>query len=214
MRGTASLLFFLVFAFIARADCTCGIAKLENGWCAGCKSGHIAGLVVNSKKLWSQLAASPNEGEAFKCATCKKFADAGSGYCEACNVGYLGKYHYHSKAGYILARGARIDAAKLTCEDCQKNLGGNVWCEKCKAGVVGYALYNDKSLFDAASQARANISIAAATKCETCQTAILNDGQCVKCKRAYKEGNASELKNEAKDAKTAEKPEPKEPSKP
>ena len=196
-----------VFVFIAahvRADCTCKTAKLENGWCAGCKLGHVAGLAVNSKKLWGQVAASPNAGETFKCEMCKKLAEAGNGYCETCNVGYIGKNHYHSKAGYVLARGEPVDPSKVQCEDCQKNLGGVVWCEKCKAGVIGYALYKDRVQFDAASQARANVSIAAGTKCENCQMAVLNDGKCLKCKRAFKEGNALELKEESpKDAKPA-----------
>ena len=205
----------LVCTSTALAECTCKTAKLENGWCKGCKAGHIAGLMIQSNKLWSAVAASPNEGENFKCQTCKKCADAGSGYCETCNVGYIGKQHYHSKAGYFLARGEPIDPAKLKCEDCQKNLGGTVWCENCKAGVVGYAHFKDKAQYDAAVQARANVSIAAATKCESCQLAILNDGSCNKCKRVYKDGNAAELKAETpKDAKAGEKPAPKEPAKP
>lgn len=211
MLRTLGLLLFVLVAVNVRADCTCKTAKFENGWCMGCKTGHVAGLSVNSKKLWSQVAASPNEGETFKCETCKKLAAEGSGYCEACNVGYIGKNHYHSKAGYILARGEPLDPAKVQCEDCQKNLGGVVWCEKCRAGVIGYALYKDRAQFDAASQARANISIAVGTKCERCQSAVLNDGKCLKCKRAFKEGNAVELKEESPpDAKSAATPQPNE----
>src|SRR5262245_61363846 len=109
--ASALALVTLLITSSAFGECTCKKAKVENGWCGDCKMGYVAGVTVKSQKLYDAVSASPNAGEKMECPDCKKFAEAGKGYCTKCNVGFVGKNHYHSMTGYALARGDAVDPA-------------------------------------------------------------------------------------------------------
>ncbi len=190
--GLATLI-IVAIAAPAYGQCTCSVAKVDNGWCSDCKVGYFDAVKVKSKTLFKALDGEAVDVSAVSCSSCKK-AIASDGFCAACNLGFVGKQKYSSKVAYELAKGDSKDPAKIACTTRRKNSDKSGWCDSCKVGMVGNVAYKDKADYKKAVNAREIVLAAAKSKCETCAVAMVTDGTCAACKVAYKDGKKTKLK--------------------
>ena len=180
----------LAIAATAHAACACKTAQVDNGWCADCKVGYVAGLKIQSKKLYGALAGQPVADPAtVKCPLCK-VAFEKDGTCAHCKVGFVDKTRYGSPVAYRLAQGKAMDSAKIKCSGCRAHAAQHGWCGGCKAGLVGNRAFKDKDTYSEAVKAGETLRTAAkvAQKCEPCAVAMVTDGTCSKCKVSFKDG--------------------------
>lgn len=189
----ASLAVVALFATsTAYADCACKVAKVENGWCADCSAGYVAGVKIKSRKLYDALDGKTiKDASAIKCKACKTGL-TNNGECKHCQVAFAGGKAFHSKPACCVSRGKAVETSAIKCESCKANFGGKGWCEGCKAGLVGNRVYADKAAYKEALMGREIIQKAAkvAEKCEGCAVAMVTDGECKGCKVSFKQGKA------------------------
>ncbi|MBI4717489.1 MAG: hypothetical protein HY763_06775 [Planctomycetes bacterium] len=177
----------LVSGSAALAECKCGIAKVENGWCADCKVGYVAGVKIKSDALFESLQGHEVDEAKIKCPSCTKAHKAG-GYCEACKAGFIGGNAYHSWVAYRLANGEFKRVDDIKCATCRKAAEGSGWCESCGVGYVAHHKLTDKAEYEKAVQAQKVLRLAAESKCEKCAVAMVSDGKCEQCKVEYANG--------------------------
>ncbi|MCH7994846.1 MAG: hypothetical protein IIB57_10455 [Planctomycetes bacterium] len=180
----------LVGCSAALAECTCGIAKVENGWCGDCKVGYVAGVKIKSDALFESLLGHEVDEAKIKCPSCKKAHDAG-GLCESCKTGFVEGKAYHSWVGYRLASGKFKHTADIKCPGCRKAAEGAGWCDGCAVGYVAHRKYTDRKDHEQAVHAQKVLRLATASKCETCAIAMVSDGECAQCKVKFTNGEKS-----------------------
>ena len=180
----------LVGCSAALAECTCGIAKVENGWCDDCKVGYVAGVKIKSDALFKSLEGHEVDDAKIKCPSCKKAHEAG-GLCESCKTGFADGKAYHSWVAYRLASGKFKRVADIKCLGCRKATKESGWCDGCGVGYVAHRKYAGKKDYEQAVQAQKVLRLAAASKCETCALAMVSDGECAQCKVKYANGEES-----------------------
>lgn len=171
----------------ALAECKCGIAKVENGWCADCKVGYVAGVKIKSDALFESLQGHEVEEGKIKCSSCVT-AHRSGGFCEACNTGFVNGKAYHSWVAYRLANGEFKRNDDIKCPSCRKAAGDSGWCSGCGVGYVAHRKFTDKSKYEQAVKAQQTLIAAAASKCEKCAIAMVADGACDHCKVKYTKG--------------------------
>ncbi len=171
--------------------CTCAEAKLKHQWCAVCKVGFVAGVRIESQRLYEEIDAHGHDidPKQFECPTCRQ-AIASDGFCEKCRMGFVHQKAYMSRLTYYIARGETKDVASIACPACRKNAQYHGWCEACGVGMVGNVAFKSKADFEAASRAYDVLIEAVRTlkRCLDCAVAMVLDGRCPTCKVAYREG--------------------------
>jgi hypothetical protein len=209
---SAAVIAMLAFsATVYATDCTCTAAKTGDGWCEHCQVGYVAGVKIQSNKLYDALQGQPvKDAASIKCPACKA-AFENDGTCNHCRASFVGKTRYGSNVAYRLARGQAMAAdgaacpvsgtkcsgqekkcagAAAKCAGCKGQLADGGWCEGCKVGLVGHRLFKDKVAYEEAAAARETLKTAAKTaeKCEACAVAMVTDGNCTTCKVSFKDG--------------------------
>ena len=177
----------LVSGSAALAECKCGIAKFENGWCADCKVGFVAGVKIKSDALFDALQGHEVDEGKIKCPSCTKAHKAG-GFCEACKTGFVDGKAYHSWVAYRLASGEFKRPGDIKCGTCQKAAAESGWCDSCNVGYVAHHKFTDKNSYEQALAARKVLAAAADSKCQKCAVAMVSDGKCDQCGVTYKNG--------------------------
>ena len=182
----------------ATPDCACATARVDNGWCAACKVGYVAGFRIPSHALFEALDAHGHDinPASIKCESCKKALET-DGFCEKCRMGFLRGKAYVSRLNYHLAHGKIRNPADIKCGTCKANTAKYGWCDVCKVGMVGHVALADKRHYEpAAREAEILVrAIALAEKCELCAAAMVLDGKCPRCKIEYKDGQAAPKKS-------------------
>jgi len=165
------------------------------GFCDKCKHGVAFGVDLTSKKLYEALAGQEvKDAAAVKCPGCQTALKT-SGVCDHCKLGAANGQLYHSMVAYRLAKGEPTTAEKAAhCPQCKKAFETGGWCSGCNMGYAGHRMFKDKAGFEAAKKAHEILASAAkaSAKCEGCAAAMVQDGQCEKCKLTYKDGKAQQ----------------------
>ena len=172
-----------------KVECTCdAIKKAGTGWCEHCAKGLYMGSEVKVEKVYKTLVGEPAPKE-FKCKDCEAAAKK-DGWCEKDKVGFAGGKMYASKFAWDLAKGQKVDAATVKCEDCKKLIADKKdgYCPKCEGGLVSGLFFKGKEAYDQAAAAAKLVKESVGAKCEGCAFAMLTDGKCEKCKAEYKDG--------------------------
>jgi len=177
----------LVSGSAALAECKCGIAKVENGWCTDCKVGYVAGVKIKSDGLFESLQGHEVDEAKIKCPSCAKAHKAG-GFCEACKTGFVDGKAYHTWVAYRLANGAFKRVDDIKCATCRKAAEESGWCESCGVGYVAHHKLMDKVEYEKPMQAKKVLRLAAKSQCEKCAVAMVSDGKCEQCKVEYANG--------------------------
>lgn len=167
------------------------VAKKGEGFCCG--KGKIFGVELTSQKLYDALAGSKVDASKTKCAGCKE-AIKTNGECKRCNLRVADGKAYASQIAYALAKGKPVSTEKAAgCKDCSIALKANGRCTGCNVGFVAGRHFKDSSAYGTALAAykRLVAAVKTAAHCETCAVAMIQDGQCDKCKVQYKDGKAS-----------------------
>ncbi len=180
----------LVSGSVVLAECKCGIAKIQNGWCSDCKVGYVAGIKIKSDALFESLQGHEVDKAKIKCPSCKKAHDTG-GFCESCKSGFADGKAYHSWVAYRLAGGKIKRTADIKCAGCRKAAEQSGWCTACAVGYVAHRKYADRKDYEQAAEAQKVLRLAGASNCEKCAIAMVSDGECAQCKVKFAKGEKS-----------------------
>lgn len=176
------------------AQCTCAIAKKDNGWCKDCKVGYFESVKIQSDKLFQALRGHKVDPENVACATCRKALET-RGFCDHCRAGFVDGKVYHSWVAYRLAKGEVKHLPAIKCPGCRKAAEKQGWCEKCAVGYVAHRKFGDKKQFEQAVTANKTLALAASSKCERCAIALVTDGACKECGVRYEKGLKTKTKH-------------------
>ncbi len=175
----------------AYPECSCDVAKVEGGWCATCSIGYLAGVPIKSELLFDVLDAHGHDiaPEAITCSTCRAAIES-NGFCDHCRMGWIDQRAYMSRLTYHITKGETKPASAIACPVCRANAATSGWCNECDVGMVGNVAIKDKTDFEHASSAYRRLleALQLADRCEWCAIALMSDGICTRCKKAYKNG--------------------------
>ena len=170
---------------------------LTNGKCERCNIGYVVGVPIKSRLLYEGLDAHGHTLmlETIECPTCKKAIEE-DGFCDKCRIGWWKKQAYFSRLTYHTAKGVVHDPATITCPTCRGNTAKYGWCETCRLGMVGNVALSNRYDYEQAARGYDLMlaAIEASKRCDTCSLVILTDGDCLLCKKSYKDGKALPLR--------------------
>lgn len=173
--------------FGSSPEATCGIcveARIHNGWCDSCNQGFVAGVTIESKKLFEALDAhghivGPN---GLTCDSCLQ-AMPRDGYCQLHGWGFVDDKMYVTKMTWLLARGTIDEPDQLTCSQCRADCEHRGWCEACGVGHVGAVRFASREDFERAARQQDRLGLALVTlkRCEECSMRTFYGGICQSC---------------------------------
>jgi len=128
-----------------------------------------------------------------------------SGWCEACELGYVAGVTIRSKELYdaLDAHGHDVDVAGLACSSCREAARTDGFCTQHSRGFVGGRLYVSRLAYHAARGEPEAVprelellatAVETSARCETCAAAMMLDGTCRKCRLSYADGKASPMR--------------------
>jgi hypothetical protein len=178
----------------ARAECTCAVARLANGWCDECGVGYVGSAKIPSKLLYEELDphGHPFDPAKLRCETCRTAIEE-DGFCELHRRGFVGGQAYLTPLAWRLARGTHLDPVALECPVCRENARSHGWCDACERGMVGHVAIDRRADYEAVA-AEYEILLEAidrASTCEACAVAMVFDGTCPRCGLTYRDGEAT-----------------------
>ncbi len=166
------------------ADCVCQEARVHNGWCASCDRGFVAGLTIESEKLFEALDAHGHDIDqsGITCDSCLQ-AISEDGFCHVHRGGFVDGKMYFSDLTWSLARGTIEEPDQLTCSQCRANCEHRGWCESCDVGHVGAVRFAFREDYDRAARQQDRLRLALVTlkRCEECSMRTFYGGVCVTC---------------------------------
>lgn len=181
-------------SFDPQAPCTCSEATLANGWCRHCNIGYVAGLRVESARLFETMDPHGHDLDldSITCETCR-LAIADGGFCKRCGMGYIGRKTYFTQLTYSLATGQSLRPEGCSCQVCLGNIGDSGWCDACQRGIVGNVAIRDRDTFDMAAGEFELLhrAIARVPACELCGCAMMVHRTCPNCLISYESRNES-----------------------
>lgn len=166
------------------ANCVCGEARINNGWCASCGRGFVAGLTIESEKLFEALDAHGHsiDQSGITCDSCLQ-AISEDGFCHLHRGGFVDGKMYFSDLTWSLARGTIEEPDQLTCPQCRADCEHRGWCEGCGVGHVGAARFASREGYDRAvrQQDRLGLALITLKRCEECSMRTFYGGVCGIC---------------------------------
>ena len=128
-----------------------------------------------------------------------------SGWCEACQLGYVAGVTIRSKVLYdaLDAHGHDVDVAGLGCASCRAAASSDGFCAEHSRGFVGGRLYVSRLAYHTARGEPQAVprelellasAVETSARCETCAAAIVLDGTCRKCRLSYSDGKPSPMR--------------------
>jgi hypothetical protein len=127
---------------------------------------------------------------------------SGTGWCSACNVGFVGSVRVPSASLFemIDPHGHDLDPAGISCSTCMNALETSAFCERCGIGYVDGRAYvsrlayliargepEDSSALETEFN-RLNVAIERLSDCDLCGVASFADGRCPRCRIHYQDG--------------------------
>ena len=173
-----------VTAHDPQAECTCAENRLQAGWCATCDMGYVAGMIIESARLFAVLDAHGHQiiPSSIKCTSCQAALKT-DGFCTVCQWGFVDDALYVTELSWSLGRGHVINPAGLDCGHCRDATLGQGWCSDCHSGQVGAVRFDDWSCFirAAAQQALLEDAVVTLARCEECALRTFTGGVCREC---------------------------------
>lgn len=170
------------------SDCACAEGKAHSRWCKRCNMGYVAGLKIESAKLFEAMDPHGHELNvaSMECAECRNAARS-NGFCSECGIGFYQSMAYFSRLTWGLAQGSETDAAQFSCEWCRAHLQSNGWCDACARGLIGSVSYRDRTIFDATAREFdvLHAAINRLPQCEVCACAMVMHRTCPLCSISY-----------------------------
>lgn len=154
--------------------------------------GTVFDLEVTKQSLYDLLIGEKVKADDLTCPSCKEAFNT-DGVCTKCKLGFVKGRMYRSPYAYTMAKGEPYDPSKYTaCKDVAGALAKNDFCADCGYGFVAHRAFKGVEDHHWAVVAYDTIkrAIARSQICETCGTAILTNGNCPKCKIAYRQQRA------------------------
>jgi len=171
--------------------CTCAEARLTDGWCGAHLVGYVAMVRIPSRLVYDALDAHGHDLDlgTFTCPACRKAIEM-DGYCDEHRTGFVRRQAYFSRLTYEMARGARVDPARLDCAACRRYAASLGWCARDGRGMIGVVAIRDRAAYDRAAASVAVVRAAAGTvaRCEGCAVAMVTDTECWRCRITYRDG--------------------------
>ncbi len=165
-------------------ECVCHEARINNTWCASCNRGFVAGLTIESEKLFEALDAHGHviDSSGITCESCLK-ALPEDGFCAAHRWGYVDGKMYASDMTWSLARGTIDEPDQLKCSQCRADSEHRGWCESCGVGHVGAVRFASREDYDRAARQQDRLGLALITlkRCEECSIRTFFGGVCRLC---------------------------------
>lgn len=182
---------FSILTYAAAPACTCATARLTDGWCDLHRVGYVAMVRIPSRLVYDALDAHGHllDLNTFTCPTCREAIDL-DGFCEEHRTGFVDGQVYFSRLTYEMARGLRVDPARIECPVCRRNADSLGWCAKDGRGMIGNVAIRDRAAYDRAAAAVAVVRAAVDTlaRCEGCALAMVTDTECWRCRITYRNG--------------------------
>ncbi|MCH7545707.1 MAG: hypothetical protein IID30_04810 [Planctomycetes bacterium] len=172
------------FGISTDANCVCQEARVHNGWCDSCGRGFVAGLTIESEKLFEALDAHGHiiDLNLVTCDSCLQ-AIRRDGFCPVHRWRFADGKMYVSEMTWSLARGTIDEPDQLTCSQCRANCEHRGWCERCGVGHVGAVRFASREDYDRAAQQQDRLGLALVTlkRCEECSMRTFYGGICGTC---------------------------------
>ena len=164
------------------------------GWCDSCGAGYLAGVRIESHRLWHTMDAHGHRirTDLLTCDSCVA-AERTDGFCAESRMGFVDGEAYFSRLTWLLAVAPRESSASIACPACRRNAERHGWCERCALGRFGERMYESRNDFenllsDVGLLERANRT---AERCDRCAAAMVTDSICTICRVGYREGRPS-----------------------
>lgn len=170
-------------------DCcsTCPRARLVNGWCGDCDHGHVAGVVVESRRFHADLDAHGHgiDPERIACAECVAAIEV-DGFCSRCGFGYVDGDLYYTELTWSLHRGEPRLFDTLRCDGCRDAHGTTGVCRDCGTLWVGNVAFDDPEIHARAARQfeRLRLALDRIGPCAMCPSAGFFGRPCPLCGRA------------------------------
>lgn len=140
--------------------------------------------------------------------------EQGTGWCTACEVGYVGSVRIPSADLFemIDPHGHDLDPAGISCLVCKNALETSAFCEPCGIGYVGGRAYVSRLAYLIAREEpgdsptlaaefnRLHVAVKRLADCDLCGVASYVDGRCPECRIHYQDGVPVADRKNGKDA--------------